>query len=382
MKALRGLRPLPMLKRISNSHFFKASMSSLSNKKRLLTGDTPTGALHLGHWVGSLENRVKYQDDYQCYFIIANAHAFSTGRYTAEEIHHNSIEVAIDYLSVGIDPAKSQIFIQSDIPAIFELTFMCSMFLSHARVLRNPTLKEELVSKKIKNDQCLFGFVLYPVGQIADILAFQPEIVPVGADQAPHIEMTREVIRKLNALSAEGEALVIPKMITGRNARLVGLGGPNADGNLVKMSKSLKNAIYLKDSPDEIRKKILSMYTDPNRIKATDKGNTDNNPLWIFLNTFCQDRLWFDDAIQRYQQGEISDMLCKQKLIDSIVALTEPMRQRRKIYEADRGEVYHILKKGAENANQVANETLLMVKKKLKQVYYEQEKNNANQPTL
>ena len=360
-----------MLKRIHNNVLKKHGFFNMSTlKKRLLTGDTPTGPLHLGHWTGSLEQRVALQYEYEAFFIIANTHAFTTGAYSPAEIRKNTVEIAIDYLSVGIDPKESCIFVQSDIPAIFELTFMISMFVPFTRIMRNPTIKNEIKVKGL-GDNYPFGFLLYPVGQAADILSFRPHVVPVGEDQIPHVELTKEIARHLNRFhSAESDSLfptIEPLM--GRNKRLVGLGGPDQEGHLLKMSKSLNNAIFLKDNPDVIRAKIMKMYTDPNRVRVSDKGSIENNPLWIFLDTFSKDNAWIDEAKSAYQNGLISDVECKKKLIDAVVELTEPFRQRRKLYESDINGVFTILQEGAARANIVANETLGIVKSTLKQEY-------------
>lgn len=351
----------------------------VNKKPRLLTGDTPTGKLHLGHWVGSLENRVALQDAYDCYFIIANVHAFTTRADRPDEIRQSVIDIATDYLAAGIDPQKSTMFIQSEIPAIADLTFFFSMLLPYPRVMRNPTIKDEIRDKKL-GDNYPFGFLLYAVGQTADILAFRPEIVPVGEDQVPHIEMTREVARKFDQLYCgvdshtedkdyvkKGGLFPIVDVKLGRTKRLVGLGGPDANGNLLKMSKSLNNAILLSDDADTISKKVMSMYTDPNRLKATDPGSIENNPLWIFHETFNPDVNWVKEAEERYQQGKIGDVECKKKLIEVLVNLIEPIRKRREVFEKDPGAVLAILREGNEKANTVANETLRLAKAAMKQ---------------
>jgi tryptophanyl-tRNA synthetase len=351
-------------------------------KPRLLTGDTPTGRLHLGHWVGSLENRVLLQDAYDCYFIIANAHAFTTRADKPDEIRQSVIDIATDYLAAGIDPKRSTIFIQSEISAIADLTFFFSMLLPYPRVMRNPTIKDEIRDKKL-GDNYSFGFLLYAVGQVADILAFRPEIVPVGEDQIPHLEMTREVARKFNQLYCgvdshtedkdylkKGGLFPIVDVKLGRAKRLVGTGAPDANGNLLKMSKSLNNAIFLSDDADTIKRKVMSMYTDPNRLKATDPGTVENNPLWIFHETFNPDQQWVTDAEERYKQGTIGDVECKKRLIEVLVALIEPIRQRRMVYENDPGQVLAILREGTAKANQVANETWQLAKAAMKQDYF------------
>src|SRR6476620_9108900 len=250
----------------------------MSDKPRILTGDTPTGKLHLGHWVGSVENRVALQDEYDCYFLIANKHAFTTRAERPSEIRQNVIAIATDYLAAGID----------------ELTFFFAMLLPFNRVMRNPTLKDEIRDKQL-GETYPFGFPLYAVGQTADILAFRPVYVPVGEDQLPHLELTREVARKFDQLYCNVDPqtedkdylkkgglfpIIEPKL--GRVKRLVGTGAPGPDGNLLKMSKSLNNAIFLSDDEKTVGPRVMSMYTDPNRIRATDPGRVENNPLWIF----------------------------------------------------------------------------------------------------
>jgi len=357
-------------------------MDNNSKKPRLLTGDTPTGRLHLGHWVGSLENRIKLQDDYDCYFILANLHAFTTRAQDPDAIRDSLLQVAMDNLAAGIDPKKSTLFIQSEVPAIAELTFFFSMLLPFPRVMRNPTIKDEIRDKDL-GDNYPFGFLLYPVGQTADILAFRPEVVPVGEDQIPHLEMTREVARRFNQYYCgvsshskdedaikEGGLFPIVNYLPGRVQRLVGLGGPNKDGNLLKMSKSLNNAIFLSDPADVIKKKVMSIYTDPNRIRATDPGTVENNPLWIFHETFNPDKKWVAEAEERYRAGTIGDVECKKKLVDVIVELVEPIQKRRKVFEDDPAIVLNILKEGTERANKVAEETLLKAKEAMKQGFF------------
>lgn len=357
----------------------------MSNKPRLLTGDTPTGALHLGHYVGSLENRIKLQDDYDCYFILANMHAFTTQSQDPQQIRNNVEEITLDYLSAGISPKKSAIFIQSEIPAIAELSFLYSMLVPLARIMRNPTIKNEIRDKNL-GDNYPFGFLLYPIGQVADILAFKPEIVPVGEDQIPHLELTREIARKFNQLycgvdshlddnqhlKAGGLYPIIEPLI-GRVKRLVGIGGPNKEGQLLKMSKSLNNAILLKDCPDTVKKKVMGMYTDPKRLKASDPGTIENNPLWLFHDALNEDKAWVEEAKERYQAGTIGDVTCKKKLIEVINDLLAPMREKRAIYENDKAQLMEILKDGSERANAVAEKTLLETKEKIKQDYFGRE---------
>lgn len=356
-------------------------------KPRLLSGDTPTGKLHLGHWVGSLQTRLALQEHYECYFLIANVHAFTTCAEHPTEIRQNTLEIAMDYLSIGIDPQKSIIFLQSEIPAIAELTWFFSMLLPFSRVMRNPTVKDEIRHKNL-GDNYPFGFLLYPVGQVADILAFRPELVPVGEDQVAHLEMARACARRFNQLYCgvdpqtkdddyltKGGLFPIIKPKLSPVKRLIGIGGPNADGVLPKMSKSLNNAIYLSDAADTIAKKVMRMFTDPKRLRASDPGSTENNPLWIFHRAFNPDQAWVKEAEEQYRKGQIKDVDCKRKLIDILVALTEPMRERRRIYEKDPASVLEILKQGTERANELAEATLLQTKKAMQLDYFRRQLN-------
>ncbi len=356
-------------------------------KPRILTGDTPTGRLHLGHWVGSLENRVALQREYECYFIIANVHAF-TNPSRAEnpgDIRQSVLDITLDYLAAGIDPAVSTIFVQSEIPAIAELTFLLAMLIPFSRVMKNPTIKDEIRDKGLGDDYP-FGFPMYAVGQCADILAFRPELVPVGEDQLPHLELCCYVARRFDQqfcgvnshtedrdyVKAGGVFPVIqPKL--GRVKRLVGTGGPSAEtGQLLKMSKSLNNAIFLSDEPDAVKKKVMGMYTDPNRKKATDPGETDpaKNPLWAYHETFNPDKAWVAETQAKYRAGQIGDVDCKRKLVEVLVALIEPMRQRRLAFEKDPGYVLKVLKEGTARANVAAEETLYLAKQAMKQDYF------------
>ena len=357
-------------------------MTATKQKPRLLTGDTPTGRLHLGHWVGSVENRVQMQDEYDCYFLIANIQAFTTRMDKPADVHQNAMEIMMDYLAVVIDPKRSTILLQSEIPSIAELTVYFSMLVPYPRVMRNPTIKDEIRDKGL-GENYPFGFLLYPISQVADILVFRPEVVPVGEDQIPHLELTREVARRFNQLycgvdphaedadySKQGGLFPIVATKLGRTRRLVGIGAPGPDGNLLKMSKSLNNAIFLSDDQDSIKKKVMDMYTDPNRLKVTDKGTTENNPLWIFHDTFNSDTAWVEEAKNRYREGAIGDVECKRRLIDVLVALIEPIRQRRLQYEHDLHYVKKILQEGTERANAVAEQTYVLAKEAMKQRYF------------
>jgi len=356
-------------------------MISTTQKPRLLTGDTPTGKLHLGHWVGSLENRVSMQQDYDCYFLLANTHAFTTKVEKALEIRESVLDITLDYLAAGIDPELSTIFIESDVPAIFELTALFSMLIPYPRLMRNPTIKDEIRDKQL-GDNYSMGFLLYPIMQVADILAFRPDVVPVGEDQIPHLEMTREVARRFNQLYCgvdshtedkdyinAGGLLPVIEAKLGRVQRLVGLGGPAAHGQLLKMSKSLNNSILLSDDADTVRKKVMSIYTDPKRLRATDPGTVENNPLWIFHDTFNPDKIWVEETKERYRAGTVGDVECKKCLVEVINTLLEPMRARRIEYAKDPAMVLKVLENGAEKANIQAEETLRQVKEAMKQRY-------------
>ena len=357
-------------------------MQNKQQKPRLLSGDTSTGRLHLGHWVGSIENRVRMQDDYDCYFLIANIQALTTRMDKPAEVHQNVVEVMLDYLAVGIDPKRSTIFIQSEIAAIAELTVFFSLLVPYPRLMRNPTIKDEIRDKKL-GDNYSMGFLLYPISQAADILTFQAEVVPVGEDQIPHLELTREIARRFNQVYChvdthtedadyvkKGGLFPIVETKLSQTRRLIGTSAPGPDGNLLKMSKSLNNAILLSDDPNTIKKKIMGMYTDPNRLKPTDKGTVENNPLWIFHETFNSDKAWVQEAEERYRQGQIGDVECKRKLIDILVALIEPMRERRLQYENDVHYVLSILREGTARANEVANHTLILAKEAMRQRYF------------
>jgi tryptophanyl-tRNA synthetase len=358
-----------------------------SDKPRILTGDTPTGKLHLGHYVGSVENRLALQDDYDCYFLIANKHAFTTRADRPADIRQSVIDIATDYLAAGIDPNKATMFIQSEVPAIDELTFFFAMLVPFNRVMRNPTLKDEIRDKEL-GENYSFGFPMYAVGQVADILAFRPVMVPVGEDQLPHLELTREISRRFNQIYCgvnpqtldkdylkAGALFPIIEPKLGRVRRLVGLGAPGPSGELLKMSKSLNNAIFLSDDADVVQKKVMGMYTDPKRLRATDPGETDpnRNPLWAFHETFNSDKQWVAEQQDAYRQGKVGDVVIKRRLVEVLNALLDPIRQRRKQYEANPDGVLEVLRAGTKRANAVAEETLQLAKQAMKQDFFKRE---------
>jgi len=358
------------------------STAASAAKSRILTGDTPTGKLHLGHYVGSVENRLALQADHDCYFLIANKHAFTTRATQPDDIRQSVLDIAADYLAAGIDPQRSTMFVQSEVPAIDELTFFFSMLIPFNRVMRNPTLAQEIKDKDL-GDKYPFGFPLYAVGQCADILAFRPVMVPVGEDQIPHLELAREVARRFNQYYCgvdpqtedkdhlkKGGLMPIIEPKLGRVKRLVGLGAPDAEGNLLKMSKSLNNAIFLSDDADVVQKKVMSMYTDPKRLRATDPGTIENNPLWIFHEAFNTDAAWIAEHQDLYRNGKVGDVVIKKKLIEILNALLEPIRTRRKHFEARPDDVIDALRLGTGKANLVAEETLYLAKKAMKQDFF------------
>lgn len=339
-----------------------AAPSGVHAKPRILTGDTPTGRLHLGHWVGSVKRRVELQKTHDCYFIIANMHAFTTRSDRPDEIRQDSLEIVRDYLAAGIDPEKATIFLQSEIPTIAELTFLFAMLLPFNRVMRNPTLKDEIRVKGL-GENYSFGFPLYAVGQTADILAFRPVGVPVGEDQVPHLELTREVARRFNQIycgvsdQAEdddhvglGGVFPVPRAEVGVVGRLIGVDGVN------KMSKSLNNAIFLSDSAKEIQKKVNKIFTG--RQSPTEPGDV-TNALFQFVDAFIDDPARVAELKDRYARGDnIGDGHVKQELGEAINRLLEPMRERRARYEGRDDLVLEILKAGCARANAMAEQTL------------------------
>ena len=326
-------------------------------KKRILTGDRPSGKLHLGHYVGSLKNRVRLQDEYDQFILIADVQALTDNFANPEKVVKSVRELVLDYIAVGIDPKKTTIVVQSEISQIAELTVFYMNLVSLNRVLRNPTVKEEIQQKGF-GDKLPAGFAMYPVSQAADITAFAANLVPVGEDQLPMIEQTREIVRKFNSLY--GETLVAPEAMVGEYGRLVGLDGK------AKMSKSLDNAIYISDSSAEVERKILSMYTDPNRKKATDPGTVEGNPVFVYLDAFDEDKSRVEELKKRYRAGTVGDVEVKKILVEVINGLLTPMRERREALEKDPEAVERILREGVERGREVAGQVLLEVKKAMK----------------
>lgn len=326
-------------------------------KDIILTGDRPTGKLHLGHYIGSLKNRVELQDKYKQYVMVADVQALTDNADNPQKVRDNIIELLLDYLSVGIDPNKTTICIQSMIPAIAELTIFYLNLVSVSRLERNPTIKQELKMRNFSGG-IPAGFLTYPVSQAADITAFGASFVPAGEDQAPMIEQTCEIVRRFNAYY--GETLKEPKIILSKTPRLVGTDGKS------KMSKSLGNTIYLADSPDDIEKKVMSMFTDPNHLNVNDPGNTKDNPVFIYLDAFGEDKEKIAAMKAHYEKGGLGDVKVKRYLNEVLQELLEPIRKRREALQKDLDAVYKIAFEGTKEANVLTAQTLKNVKKAMR----------------
>ena len=345
--------------------------------KIILTGDRPTGRLHVGHYVGSLRQRVQLQNSGaydKVYIMIADAQALTDNAEHPEKVRKNIIEVALDYLACGLDPAKSTLFIQSMVPQLTELTFYYMNLVTVSRLQRNPTVKNEI---KMRNFEASIptGFFCYPISQAADITAFRATVVPVGEDQLPMLEQCKEIVHKFN--SVYGETLVDPDIMLPQNDACLRL--PGIDGK-AKMSKSLGNCIYLSDEPDDIKKKVMSMYTDPNHIRVEDPGQVEGNPVFIYLDAFCRPEHFaeflpdynnLDELKDHYRRGGLGDVKVKKFLNNVMQAELEPIRERRKSWEKRLPDVYDILRKGSEIAEKKAAETLSDVKKAMQIDYFD-----------
>ena len=346
-------------------------------KKIILTGDRPTGNLHLGHYVGSLKNRVKLQEEGnydEMYVFIADTQALTDNFNNPKKVRDSVLEVVLDYLSVGLNPDKVTIFIQSLIPALPELTMYYMNLVTLARLERNPTVKGEIKQKEF-GSSIPVGFLNYPISQTADITAFDATIVPVGEDQLPMLEQAREIVRSFNNIY--GETLVEPKALIPDNESCRRL--PGTDGK-AKMSKSLGNCIYLKDDSETVKKKVMSMYTDPNHLRVEDPGNTKDNPVFIYLEALSTEEHFkkylseynnLDELKAHYEKGGLGDVKVKKFLYDVIEDILTPIREKRKYYEENIDLVYDILKEGSEKANKRANSTLKRVKKAMLIDYFD-----------
>lgn len=334
----------------------------------ILTGDRPTGKLHLGHYIGSLKNRVVLQNEGnydEMYLMIADSQALTDNFDNPKKVRDNIINVALDYLSVGIDPKKVNIFIQSQVPALTELSFYYMNLVTVSRLQRNPTVKNEIKEKSFEKSIPV-GFFCYPISQAADITAFKANIIPVGNDQLPMLEQTNEIVSSFNRIY--GETLVPCKAILNENKIAQRL--PGLDGN-AKMSKSLNNGIYLSDPSDVIYKKVMSMYTDPNHIKVEDPGKVEGNMVFTYLDVFSSNEQiskyseykTLDEMKKAYEKGGLGDVKIKKILYNVLEEILSPIREKRKYYEEHLDEVYSILKEGTNKANEKANKTLKEVKK-------------------
>ena len=346
-------------------------------KKVILTGDRPTGRLHVGHYVGSLSERVKLQNsgNYdEIYIMIADAQALTDNAEHPKKVRQNIIQVALDYLACGIDPDKSTIFIQSMVPELTELTFYYMNLVTVARVQRNPTVKSEIQQRNFEASIPV-GFFCYPISQAADITAFRATAVPVGEDQLPMLEQCKEIVHKFNTVY--GETLTEPEIVLPSNKACLRL--PGIDGK-AKMSKSLGNCIYLSDEADEVKKKVMSMFTDPNHLRVQDPGNVDGNPVFIYLDAFCKPEYFpeflpdyqnLDELKDHYKRGGLGDVKVKKFLNNVLQAELGPIRERRKMWEQRIPDVYDILREGSKVAEAKAAETLKDVKASMRINYFD-----------
>lgn len=333
----------------------------MKKQEIVLTGDRPSGPLHIGHLVGSLNSRVILQDTYKQYVMIADVQALTDNFENPAKVHDNVIEVALDYLAVGIDPAKSTIFIQSMIPEIAELTIFYLNLVTVSRLMRNPTVKTEIKARGF-DDSVPAGFLMYPVSQAADITIVKGTLIPVGEDQIPVIEQTNEIVRTFNRIY-QMEVFPEAKPMISKVARLVGLDGQ------AKMSKSLNNAIFLSDTPEMLKQRVMSMYTDPNHLRVDDPGQVEGNVVFTYLDAFDPDSAKVAELKAHYQRGGLGDVKLKMYLFEVLNAMLTPIRVRRAEYGKDRGEVMRILREGTSQVREVAAQTIQEVKLALKLNY-------------
>lgn len=357
----------------------------MGKEKIILTADRPTGKLHIGHYVGSLKRRIELQNSnlYDKIFImIADAQALTDNAENPEKVRQNIIEVALDYLACGIDPTKSTIFIQSQIPELCELAFYYMNLVTVSRLQRNPTVKTEIQMRNFATSIPV-GFFTYPISQASDITAFKATTVPVGEDQEPMLEQTREIVRKFNAVY--GETLIEPEILLPDNSACLRL--PGTDGK-AKMSKSLNNCIYLSESADDLQKKIMGMFTDPGHLRVQDPGKIEGNTVFTYLDAFCKPEHFekylpdypnLDELKAHYQRGGLGDVKVKRFLNAIMQEELEPIRSRRKEFEKDIPAIYNILKKGSEVAREAAADTLSDVRKAMKINYFDDDELIAEQ---
>jgi len=334
----------------------------MSKKDILVTGDRPTGSLHLGHYVGTLENRLKLQNDYECFFLIADLHMLTTHNERVSELRENIESLVIDWLSIGLDPNKSCFYLQSLVPEINELTLLLSMICSVPRVQRIPTLKEK-TAQMGDNENYSVGLLSYPILMSADILIFNANKVPVGEDQLSHVELARELSRRFNSLY--GETIVEPEPLVSEFSRLVGIDGKS------KMSKSLNNCIYLSDNEDYVIKKVMKMFTDPNRTSPDVPGKIEGNPVFIYHDIFNKDTDELNDFKDRYRKGKIGDVEVKKSLAKNINSFLEPIREKRAQIFKNRGELFDIIIEGSKRARKIAKENIEKIKDSMKITFKE-----------
>ena len=357
-----------------------------AKEKIILTGDRPTGPLHIGHYVGSLRRRVELQNSglYDKIFIFeADAQALTDNIDNPDKVRQNVIEVALDYLAVGLDPTKSTLFIQSQIPELCELTFYFMDLVSVSRLQRNPTVKTEIQMRGFSGESIPVGFFTYPISQAADITLFKATTVPVGEDQEPMLEQCREIVRRFNNIY--GETLVEPNILLPENAACLRL--PGTDGK-AKMSKSLGNCIYLKDSADEVEKKVKSMFTDPDHLRVSDPGKIEGNTVFTYLDAFCSPEHFgrylpeyenLDALKDHYRRGGLGDMKCKKFLAAVLQETLEPIRQRRAEFEKDIPAVIDILRRGTEVAREAGAQTMSEVRRAMRLDYFDDDAFTAEQ---
>lgn len=326
----------------------------MPEKKIALTGDRPTGPLHLGHYVGSLKNRLEFQESCRQFIMIADVQALTDHAHEPEKIRENVLQVALDYLAIGLDPSKSVIFIQSLLPQLPELTLYYLNLVTWNRLKHNPTVKQEIVQKGY-GESVPAGFMIYPVSQAADITAFRAEVVPVGEDQIPMVEQTNEIVRHFNRIY-KTEVLVEAKAIVPKIARLPGIDGK------AKMSKSLNNCIFLGDSADVVAKKVKGMYTDPGHLRVEDPGKVEGNPVFSYLDAFDPEKEQLAELKAHYQRGGLGDSVVKKRLLEVLQAFLEPIRIKRQEFAQHPAEVMNMLRKGTKQANEAAAETLRLVR--------------------
>lgn len=325
-------------------------------KQRILTGDRPTGALHLGHYVGTLANRVRLQQEYECYFIVADLHMLTTHYDKIPNIAENVRSLVYDYLSIGIDPERSTIYLQSLVPEVTELMLLFSMLVTVPRLQRVPTLKDQMQAANF--DAATLGLLSYPVLQAADIMMVRANLVPVGKDQASHLEVTREIAVRFNTLY--GEVFPIPETLIGEVPTLVGTDGQS------KMSKSLNNAIYLSDDEQTTNQKVMKMYTDPTRLRATDPGHVEGNPVFQYHDAFNDNKEEVQDLKDRYVVGKVGDVEVKKKLAAALNRFLAPLRERRKQLEQHPERIEELIREGSARARKEASETLRLAKEAMK----------------